>query len=916
MEGYDGSVTIKTQLDNKQMLKSIEDVKKIVDDLINRVKQMGQVASAQIVTPEATQDVLNLNDAYTRQEEIIEALQKEVEKLRATRIETQQWKETNTELDKLTSKLDDVRTKIDEADNALDQGFAKNKSINDLIERLEKTREEASEAERALRSAQEAGDYWGTSFRSRAYEDYKAQIAQLEAEIEKASASLTASHDKRMATLQQEEAKILEQIDILNQKKEAILAAGQAYTTANTSALEERIARAQEKQRAILERLTPKYRELREEVKKTGNEAVKAHKEAAKHTGINFNKIVKYTFGVRSLFALYRRLRQAAGEALKTIAQGDPEFNAAMSRLMTSWNQIKADLGTMLQPIVQSVIPVLTYVLERLHNALMKVSKVIATIVGQEYIDKVTVKTVDYAGALDSVATSAKEAKKQLGGYDKLNVISGGESGGFSGISAALKAQEDFGDQTDDNTVKIDRERAAIEKVQMAVESGFDVIMGYQDAFEEDGFTGVIKQFGKNLKEVFNDPEMFSVEFDDTKPLGRLARDLKERLRPSGELVHEGKSLKEWFNDLLVSDRATSREWTDEDEAEWQAKKLAENFKKSFDKSVRDVNLAEWIASGGKDNLKKLGKDLKAFAKKTAKTMHDEYVKNGGTDLSEQFKKSVKNGLDSVANLGRGMKKTILALFGFSEAEIDAMMDDAEDAVEKVSKGVDNSAARLGRSARDEVIKGWMYTDGQKQDIETRTSALATYNLTEQKAAQSLGSKIAEAVSSAINYTSAESAQVTENTKKLISGASSVKATAESVGKSLGNSLSSKLRESVQFTEQDGKNAANELAKGMEAVSAEANRSGSALNSALQGVGKRISEGINKGTISVPVSFTGQATPVSAQANYNNQKISTSVTIYLDKKAIANAVFEEAAQLQKQIGDGIATAIQYASSVG
>ena len=847
MEGYDGSVTIKTQLDNKQMLKGIEDVKKVVDDLINRVKQMGQIASAKIVTPEATQNVMALNDAYAKQEQIVQRLQEEIDRLSQTQTKTAEYTDLEGQIAKTDKQLDAYVAKIDK-----------------MIALYGESKVEGMK-----------------SFQSLQYDFERLQ----------------------------------ELYDQLIARQQEMQANGTAFVPADTTALQQKLIEAQERQSAILGRLAPQYREVREEVRKTGNEAVKAHKEAAKQTGINFNKIVKYTFGVRSLFVLYRRLRQAAGEALKTIAQGDPEFNAAMSRLMTSWNQLKADLGTMLQPIVQSVIPVLTYVLEKLHNALMTVSKVIATIVGQDYIDKVTVQTVDYAGALDSVATSAKEAKKQLGGYDKLNVISGGESGGFSGISAALKAQEDFGDKTDDNTHKVEKEKAAIEQVQWAVESAFDVIMGYQDAFEKDGFLGIVKQFGKNLKEVFNDPDTFGVEFDDTKPLGRLARDLKERISPSGELVREGKSLKEWFNDLVVSDRATSREWTDEDEAEWQAKKLAENFKKSLDKSVRDVNLAEWIASGGKDNLKKLGKDLKAFAKKTAKAMHDEYVNNGGTDLSEQFKDSVKDGLDSVADLGRGMKRTILALFGFSDAEIDAMMGDAEDAVEKVSKGVDNSAARLGRSARDEVIKGWMYTDGQKQDIETRTSALATYNLTEQKAAQNLGSKIAEAVSSAINYTSAESAQVTENTKKLINGASSVKATAESVGKSLGNSLSSKLRESVQFTEQDGKNAANELAKGMEAVSAEANRGGSVLNSALQEVGKRISEGINRGTISVPVSFTGQATPVSTQANYNNQKINTSVSIYLDKKEIANAVFEEAAQLQKQVGNGIAAAIQYAVSM-
>lgn len=915
MEGYDGSVTIKTQLDNKELLKQVNDVKRILDDLVNRVKQMGQIASAQLVTPKATQNVVALNEAYAKQEAIVASLQEELERLRSTKTESEQWKETNKQLEQVTAKLDEVRAKMNDADDALDQGFAKNKSINDLVERLEKTREEAIEAEKALRSAQEAGDYWGASYRSGAYEDYKAQIAQLEEEIEKASASLSKSHDKRMITLQQEEAKILEQIDILNQKKEAILAEGQAYTTADTTALQERLIRAQEKQDAILARIISKYQQLRGEVRQTGNEAVTAHKEAAKHTGINFNKIVKYTFGVRSLFVLYRRLRQAAGEALKTIAQGDPEFNAAMSRLMTSWNQLKADLGTLLQPIVQAVIPTLNYVLEKLHNALMSISKVIAAIVGQEYIDKVTVQTVDYAGALDSVATSAKEAKKQLGGYDKLNVIQGGESGGFSGIAAAVKAQSDFGKKTDDNTTKVEREEAAIEKVQMAVESTFDVIMGYQDAFEADGFTGVLKEFKKNAEEVFSDPATFGIEFDDTKPLGRLARDLKERLFPSGEVVREGKSLKEWFIDLATVDQATSREFKYASREEWENAQKVIKAQKNAEDALKKAELDMWKATGGKDATKKALKNLKNYAKDAAKTIHDTYIANGGTDLTDKFKESVKNGLDEVTTIGRGMKRTILNIFGFTDAEIDLMVGDVEEAVGEVSEATGGSAKRLGENARDSVLKGWDYTDGQKKTIRDRTSSLASYSTDEQNAANGLGKSMASAVSAGYTFSATDTANASEKTKKLISGTASVKTEAERVGKELGGKLSSTLRESISFSEQDGKNAANELAKGMNAVSTQAAQNGSVLNSALQGVGKKIAEGINKGTISVPVTFTGQAAPIQAvQTPY--PKVNTSVTVTLDGKTIANVVFDEAERVIKQVGAGASAGVHYVLGVG
>ena len=824
MEGYDGSVTIKTQLDNKQMLKGIEEVKKVVDDLIQRVKSMSQIATAKIVNPAATQSIVDMNRAYEQQEEIVRRLQEEIDRLSKTEQKSAEYASLEEQIAKTDKQLDAYVAKID-----------------------------------------------------------KMVALYGESKVEGM---------KSFQSLQYDFERLQELYDELIAKQKEMQANGSAFIPTDTTYLQEKLLAAQERQSAILGRLAPQYREVREEVKKTGNAAVEAHQKAAKHTGINFNKIVKYTFGVRSLFVLYRKLRQAAAEALKTIAQGDPEFNAAMSRLMTAWNQIKADLGTLLQPIVQSLIPTLNFVLEKLHNALLRVAEVIAAIAGQDYIDIATVKTVNYAGALDGVAKSASSAKKALGGYDKLNIISGGDAGGFSSMAKATQSIADNIDNVDDKTADVEKRAINLGNIGKTivgtVEEAFGVVYEYQTSLEEGGAGGFLKQLGKNLKYVWENQEWVTWE----KP-----------------------KWIEWIEEKAVEGRATSREWTDEDEAEWQAKKIAEQFEKTMEKNLRDLSVAEWIASGGKDELKKLGKDLKSFAKKTAKTMHDEYVSNGGTDLTGQFKESVKNGLESVADLGKGMKRTVLSMFGFTDAEIDAMLDDAEDAVEHVAKGVDESAARLGRSARDEVIKGWMYTDGQKKDIETRTSALANYNLTEQDAAKNLGTKIAATISGAINFTSAESAQVTENTKKLINSASSVKATAESVGKSLGNSLSSKLRESVQFTEQDGKNAANELAKGMEAVSTEANRSGSVLNSALQGVGKRIAEGINKGTISVPVTFTGQATPVQAAQN-NLTKVNTTVSIFLDKKAIANAVFEEAAQVQKQVGDSLAASLQYVVNMG
>lgn len=833
MEGYDGSVTIKTQLDNKELLKQVNDVKRILDDLVNRVKSIGAVATQKLVpSGAATQGITQMTEAYQRQEQVVLQLQEDIERLSQTQEQTAEYKDLQAQIDKAEKKLVSYEDKIDKMAALYGrQGLEGRKAFQSVTYDMERLQEQ---------------------------------------------------YEKLLA------------------RQQEMQAAGTAFVPADTTALQERLIRAQEKQDAILARMIPKYEQLQTEVRKTGKEAVEAHKAAAKHTGINFNKIVKYTFGVRSLFALYRKLRQAAADALKTIAQGDPEFNAAMSRLMTSWNQIKADLGTLLQPIVQSVIPVLNMVLEKLHNALLKVAGVIAAILGQDYIDVVTVQTANYAGALDDVAKSASTAKKALGGYDKLNVISGGDTGGFSSMAAATKEMGDNLDDAGKNADKVERKAVSLGKIGKAIvgtiEEGYGVVYEYQQAVEEGGFLGGLKQFGKNLWYVLRNQEW--IKIDDSNIFGKSLKgwydgfmNVLDPAGAGGELYRKGKSLKEWFTDLVTVDRATSREFMYASQEEWENAQKIIKAQKDAEKVLRDAELAMWEASGGKAATKKALKNLKTYAKDAAKTIHDTYIANGGTDLTDKFRESAKNGLSEVTTIGRGMKRAFLNLFGFTDAEVDTMVGDVTSAMEDVAEYTSSSAKRLGEGARDSVVNGWNYTEAQKETIRDRTSALADFNAQEQNAASDLGKSLASAVS--VAYASE----------------------AERVGKELGDTLSSKLRSSISFSEQDGKNAANELAKGMNAVSAQAKQNGSTLNTALQGVGKRIAEGINKGTISVPVTFTGQAAPVQAvQSNY--PKVNTAVTINLDGKTISTVVFDEAERVIKQNGSGARAGVHYVLGVG
>lgn len=136
-----------------------------------------------------------------------------------------------------------------------------------------------------------------------------------------------------------------------------------------------------------------------------------------------FMTILKYGLGIRSLYMLFRKLRTAIKESLGTMAKIDAPTNKAISSMKSALDQLKNSLGSAFQPIVTAVAPYITQLLTMLSGAMTKVAEFFAMLTGQKYILKATAKQTDYAKSLDKTSKSAKEAKRQLAGFDELNVL-------------------------------------------------------------------------------------------------------------------------------------------------------------------------------------------------------------------------------------------------------------------------------------------------------------------------------------------------------------------------------------------------------------------------------------------------------------------------------------------------------------
>ena len=166
-----------------------------------------------------------------------------------------------------------------------------------------------------------------------------------------------------------------------------------------------------------------------------GKRGSKASNSIGKGFKRNLLTLMKFTFGVRGLFTLFRRLRSTAVDSLKTIASQFPSVNKQFSETITLLSGLKGSFGTLALPLITAVLPAVNAVIQALTSAIQLVAKFFATLSGGGVIYKVTAKQQDFADSLNSAGGAAKEAAKSLMGFDELNVLQDDTSGGGGGGS-------------------------------------------------------------------------------------------------------------------------------------------------------------------------------------------------------------------------------------------------------------------------------------------------------------------------------------------------------------------------------------------------------------------------------------------------------------------------------------------------
>lgn len=156
------------------------------------------------------------------------------------------------------------------------------------------------------------------------------------------------------------------------------------------------------------------FKKLRDHIKKTEDEHHKSWKEMLRD-------VVRYAFGIRSLFMLFRRLRRYIREAFEAMAEQIPEVNRVLSELKSSFNMLKGSLATALEPLLSAIARWLNILISKLATLMTYIGMFFAALTGRSYVYKANKSMTEFADSAGGAADNVKELNKQLQGFDELN---------------------------------------------------------------------------------------------------------------------------------------------------------------------------------------------------------------------------------------------------------------------------------------------------------------------------------------------------------------------------------------------------------------------------------------------------------------------------------------------------------------
>ncbi len=362
MAERDGTIVIDTQIDTKGVDAGSEETEASLRRMVKKVNDIGATAKAAL--NKQIDAFARLNSQYDSQSERIDALKRKIAGY------SDEYGEMQSKIDETVKKLNDLE---------MMQGVIKD-AVKDSAKR-------------------------GTTFDTTQYKWVQEEIEKLTKEIEAAERE----QDKLFATgkpfeLGSKARAAKEDLKKLSQE-ERKLSDIQNRINTSCSGITERISEYNQK--------ADQASKSTDRLTNSGNKAAKSFEKTGKASkGLKgaFATLLKYSFGIRSLYVLVNKLRSALVGGFKNLAQYSGETNGSISMLWSSLERLKNSLATAFSPILTVVAPILSKFIDMLSTAASHVSMFFSFLSGKSTYTRAIAVQKNYAASLGDTASAAKDA--------------------------------------------------------------------------------------------------------------------------------------------------------------------------------------------------------------------------------------------------------------------------------------------------------------------------------------------------------------------------------------------------------------------------------------------------------------------------------------------------------------------------
>lgn len=440
--GYDGSLKFDTKIDTTGFTRDANTLKKALTSFQQSLKSTGNCVNrafsdnAQIG---ALQNQISSTDAKIRK------LVGEMKQLETTKIPTSEYKEVQNQIDATEKKLNALMEKQDrflETGGKADSKAYKNMQYE--ADQLKNTliyakgeKEELVNSGKAFISGKDTDTYREKEERVQELNGkLDSQVQKLEEMVQKENEAAAQSERLRQiganARVSREDiVKLNQELIILKARQKELEQAGVGMGFEEYDRNAQRIAAVNTELNHYRRSLAGVEPAQRNTARGAGNLG-KSFKATQKKAAPLSKSILKLSnmFKLMLIRMAMRTVISGVKEGFQNLARYSKETNADLSELKSSLTLLKNSFATAFAPVLSVVTPMLSKLIAMISTALSYLGQFFAALSGKSTFVKAKKNQEDYADSLKKTGKEADKTKGKLASFDKLEVISGKESGG------------------------------------------------------------------------------------------------------------------------------------------------------------------------------------------------------------------------------------------------------------------------------------------------------------------------------------------------------------------------------------------------------------------------------------------------------------------------------------------------------